>query len=323
MGIDVEQCDGDLCVSSVTPASEAWALGAEEGMPIQSLNGASTSGVVAGHLITKAVLLSDDGDQLRIDVTPTTISKSPMKFSLWILGALFALLGAAVVMRRPDLLAARMFWMFAGVTAFGLAVGPSSGGPVPPWSRIIQGLMLIGTGATILPFAMALGQRYASQAGVKIGQLTAGAGILLIVVFGVSLFARPLFDVVRPAIFLYLSLSVLGAVVVLTIASIGRGPSADPQEARLVVWGILLGTGPFVVLTLIPEALGYRTLAPEHITILAWGLIPASIAYAILRHQLLGIRRLIHRGMVYSLATLALLALVNSSCVAALCTAGV
>ncbi|HKQ96308.1 MAG TPA: sensor histidine kinase, partial [Candidatus Polarisedimenticolia bacterium] len=71
--------------------------------------------------------------------------------------------------------------------------------------------------------------------------------------------------------------------------------------------GIACGTLPFVTLTLIPIVTGHRELVPWYVTAPLTGLIPASFAYAILRHHILGIRRLVHRGMVYGITSLALL----------------
>ena len=67
-----------------------------------------------------------------------------------------------------------------------------------------------------------------------------------------------------------------------------------------------MGTLPLVSFTLIPEALGMNSVFPAYLTILAWGLLPAFFAFAILQHQMLGIRRLVHRGMVYGLVSLGL-----------------
>jgi signal transduction histidine kinase len=57
-------------------------------------------------------------------------------------------------------------------------------------------------------------------------------------------------------------------------------------------------------------------ILPSHLTAVLWGIIPLTFAYAILRHQLLGIRRLVHRGMVYGITTIVTLVLMSSLVVA-------
>ena len=71
--------------------------------------------------------------------------------------------------------------------------------------------------------------------------------------------------------------------------------------------GWTFGIVPSIVLTLVPEIFGFTTVVPAHVSVLFWGFVPLTLAYAILQHQLLGIRRLIHRGMVYAAASVALL----------------
>ncbi|MCI0438683.1 MAG: hypothetical protein L0177_06075, partial [Chloroflexi bacterium] len=123
---------------------------------------------------------------------------------------------------------------------------------------------------------------------------------------------------IRPALFLYASASVLGAVALLlaygnalvSLPNLRQQSPTTRQQAKVALAGIVLGLFPFVGLTLIPEALGQRTLLPIHLTVLAVVFMPALFAYAILQYQLMGIRKLVHRGMVYGITTVALLTII-------------
>ena len=84
--------------------------------------------------MSNAELVTPAGDVFRVEATVTPISQGPMRFSLWLVGASFALLGAAVLLRRPDLSTAKVFAAFAGTTALALVVAPSAGGPAPEWA---------------------------------------------------------------------------------------------------------------------------------------------------------------------------------------------
>jgi len=284
-------------------------------MAVLTANGQSVTdtdgGIAIEDTIREVELLTHSGEILHVPVIENPLGQSPMKFSLWALAGMFALLGAAVIVRRPDLRAARMFWVFAGFTAVALAIGPSSAGPGPYWARILEGLSLLGIGSSFLLFASAL-TKEPSESRPSLGvRLFAGFGVILVAAYGVSLLVRPsLYQVVRPMVLLYVSASALGGVGLLAIeVSPHRSPGAR-QQARLALWGTALGMLPFISLSFVPKALGQASLVPDHITILGLALMPAAFAYAILQYQLLGIRKLVHRGMVYGIVAVVLLTLI-------------
>jgi len=258
----------------------------------------------------EAVLLTPGGEQLHVELTETSISHGAARFSLWVVGGVFALLGAAVVLRRPDSHTARMFALFTGSAAVALAVGPSAGGPAPPWALILQDFSLWGIGATLPNFIVAL-LKQPPRLRWFVAATFAVFGFIMTLVYVASILANPsLYEIVQPVLFLYLSLAVLVSVWLLAVKRTGQESALNREQARICLWGTALGMLPFVTLTLIPEALGQDALLPAHITILPFALMPIFFAYAILQHQLLGIRRLIHRGTVYGTTTIVLLVLV-------------
>ena len=256
-------------------------------------------------------LLSPTGEVLNIDQRAgwLPLGDSPLKFSLWGVGTMFAALAATVVRRRPDLGAARVFGLLAGSMALALAVGPAAGGPAPEWAVVVQVAAVLGVGAFFLPFAVSLTGCPAVRTRSRFAAVFSLVGLLLFVAFISAVLAEPrLYEVVRPLAFLYVSISVLGVVALLIFEAV-RQESLGRQQARIALSGIALGALPFVLFTLLPEALGRESIIPQHLTVLALLLIPVFLAYAILRHQLLGIRRLVHRGMVYTITTLGLVAI--------------
>ncbi len=116
----------------------------------------SVTDALPTQAITEAVLQKPTGEELSLKVTARPFGQSPMKFSLLALGAVFALLGAAVVLRRPDLQAARVFGIFAGFASLALAVAPDSDGPGHPWALIVQFMTHAGFGASLLSFVVVL-----------------------------------------------------------------------------------------------------------------------------------------------------------------------
>lgn len=284
-------------------------------MVVTTINGESVAGSrsasIAPSQVREAEVMTSQGKSLQVKSHLEAIGESPTKFYLWGLGGMFALLGWAVVLRRPDLRAARLFGLFAGISALALAVGPASGGPAPEWAVAMQALTLVGIGGVLLPFVCSLVGNARDQRYPLWLVAFVGLGLLIGLGYGVSVLYRPaIYEWLRPVLMLYVAASACGAVAMLAL-KVSRETSPGPrQQARISLLGIALGILPFVVLTLIPEAMGRGSLAPVPITVLAVGLVPASFAYAILQHQLLGIRRLVHRGMVYGIASIATLVVI-------------
>jgi signal transduction histidine kinase len=264
--------------------------------------------------VAEAILQSASGKTLNAKVVLRPIGQSPMKFSLWALGGVFALLGAAVVVRRPDLWSARLFGLFAGFSSLALAVGPDSGGIGHQWAIIIQIVTLAGLGASFLPFVAVLVREpaWSRWRFVRSVLLFVGFGFVLAAAYVTSVVVHPAsYGWIKPILFFYMSISCLGGVGLLAYQAAREGSAVLRHQARLLAWGIVLSSLPFVSFTLIPEALGGASILPVHISILALALMPAFFAYAILHYQLLGIRRLVHKGMVYVVTAFAIVLIIT------------
>ncbi len=318
LGIRIGTIEGRPCVTWVMPGSKAWDQGARPGMPVLSVDGRSLADIDPGTLpaaaSAEAVLQQPGGEELRLDVTPRPLGESPMKYSIWALGAVFALLGTAVVLRRPDARDARMFVLFTGLASLTLAVAPASDGPGYPWALILQFWALAGFGASFILFVASItglppfARRYTARALLVHASLAFAFGA----VYTASVSLRPAwYEWIRPLLYLYILASFAGGVLLLGLRSAREGSSPLGHQARLLLWGIVLSSLPFASFTLIPEALGRASVLPVQVSILALALMPAFFAYAILQHQLLGIRRLVHRGMVYGLTAFLLLVIIT------------
>lgn len=311
------QEDNVMRVSWVMPGGYAWDHGVRPGMEVLSVDGFPISdlgtGIISIQPQEETELLTSTNEILQVEAIQTPIGQSPMKYSLWAAGGVFALLGITVILRRPDSHVARMFALASGLPAIALAVAPSAGGPGPSWAVAVQFLSVMGIGAVCTPFGFALLEEPSGQhKSTKLLIIFTTLSFLLAIAYGISILVNPsLYEIVRPTVFLYFSLSNLGMVGLLAAKGIHQESHLSREQARICLWGTALGVLPFVILTLIPEALGYDTLVPDYITILFLIFVPAFFAYAILQHQLMGIRRLLHRGMVYGLSSLTLFLLIN------------
>ena len=275
-------------------------------MRVVSINGATveSDSKIPEPRLFNAELVGFDDKPLRTRVVLGPIVEGPMRWSLWSLSAVFAALGAVVVVRRPDHAAARLLGLFGGFTAVALAVSPSASGVHTAWALVVMFVSLIGVGATLLPFSLALLNVDKSQGVARVVWGYAGIGAVIVGAYAASVALLPEFyPVPRTALALYVATSVLGAVLVLAVSGAKNRSTYTRQQARLVLFGVLLGTSPFVVLTLLPGTLGSTMLLPAHLTVLPTGLVPACAVVAIMQFQLFEIRRLVHRGMVYALTT--------------------
>jgi len=307
LGLDLGSCGGDPCVSWVLPAGHAWFDGARPGMRVLSVNGQPPRAGIRPDPLLQAELRSPNGEPFVARVLDGDITRPLARLSLWLTGACFALLGALVLLRRPDAAVARYFALFAGFTGVAFAVSPASGGVHSAWSLVVQFLSLLGLAAFLPAFAFAfVGDPKGARRTLLCSSM---AGGLLLAGYLVSLLLRPSFySVVRIGFAAYFACSILAALVVLARRALPRQPEASARDARLALSGIACGTLPFIGLTLIPLSVLQSDLAPSYATAPLWAAIPLTLTYAILRHQTLGIRRLVHRGMVYGLTTLATLA---------------
>ncbi|HUD72904.1 MAG TPA: hypothetical protein VMQ62_13170, partial [Dongiaceae bacterium] len=309
LGMTLSPCRTGTCVDWVMPAGFGWHRGARPGMRV-------LSSLPDPGRPTEARLETATGELLPVSVGAGAGISPEAEIGLGIVGLAFALLAAAVLVRRPHDLTARLFALFGGLAAVALGVAPAAGGPHPAWALIVQFVSILAFGATVPAFAGAfVGNRNGPGAAMRLFWLF-GGGILATYLFAL-VFKPAVYEVVRVLFGLYLTVSIFAALGLL--ARRASGPSLRPavHEARLALAGIACGALPFVILTLIPVTTGYRDVVPWYITASLTGFIPAAFAYAILRHQLLGIRRLIHRGMVYGITAVALLIvlslLVNAS----------
>jgi signal transduction histidine kinase len=250
------------------------------------------------------VTLSTASGPLVISATTRAAVSGRAETLLGLSGLAFALLAAAVLVRRPGAQAARWFALFAALAAVALGVAPAAGGPHPAWALSAQFLSMLGLAATLPAFAVAfVGSRRPPRALRVLW--TAAAVLLAAYLFAVAVHPA-VYAWLRVVFGAYLTFSVLAAIGLLARRA-AAGDDASVHDARLALAGIACGTLPFLVLTLIPVLAGSREIFPSYVTASLAGLIPAAFAYAILRHQLLGIRRLVHRGMVYGITAYVLL----------------
>ncbi|MCL4402190.1 MAG: ATP-binding protein [Acidobacteria bacterium] len=103
----------------------------------------------------------------------------------------------------------------------------------------------------------------------------------------------------------------------LTLLYLGSGVAAsadysdDPIARRQLQWlryGVFAGVMPFAVLYVIPYSLGVLPSEYLKLSVLSLGLVPLTLAYAVVRYRLMDVDILFRRGYAYTLATLCVFA---------------
>jgi signal transduction histidine kinase len=120
-----------------------------------------------------------------------------------------------------------------------------------------------------------------------------------------------LWAALRPGMLVMLAICLLGGVGILGWRL--RFTSRENQEQlRIVTLGTLIGLVPFVWLSVIPMLVTGDEIILGEVAVLGFVLMPLSFGYAIMRHSLMGIKRLFHRTAAYALITAAIIIIYGS-----------
>ncbi len=169
--------------------------------------------------------------------------------------------------------------------------------------RLLNGAFLIPLGVHLTAYfprrsplsARALLTIYALTAGLLAG--------LMFVPYGAGLRLPWL-------VFLTWQLGLLGLALIQLVRTIRRSALDRPRaaaQARILLFVIVVSQTPFVIrLTGLPFEL---TLVPYDVVLIAELVLPAGIAYAILRHDLFGIDTAVRRALAYGTLSLSVLAI--------------
>ncbi len=78
----------------------------------------------------------------------------------------------------------------------------------------------------------------------------------------------------------------------------------EKSQSRWILWGVTIGSFPFLLLSIMPQFFGITELIAEEYTVIFFLVIPFSFTMAIVRYRLLNIDLLISRTLVYGILTL-------------------
>ena len=316
-------------VAAGTPGEQAGlqpgdVLIAIDGRSVESLDDVLEAAHTAepGTQLEYTVLRLGSQELRRLALGPVPDGNEGIYRVLAAVGFFTLLIGASVRVRRPgDQATLHFFWLtvaFFGVFAFSYSGRLDRLDLVFYWADEVSILLLP---PLFMHFAFAFPERSPGWMRGQLGPwffpllylpalLLGGAQVVVLVrqdPSGAGLTGT--IETLWGLEHLYLAACVLGGLAIMIVA-LGRVRSmTSRRQLRWIVSGAVLGGVPFAVGYAIPFALGVDLLPRMELTAIPLGLIPLAFASAIVRYRLRDVEVIIKRGLVYTAALSAMVAI--------------
>jgi putative nucleotidyltransferase with HDIG domain len=302
--------DGRWVVSEIVPTSLGYDQNIQPGdivverdglsLPKADGNGKEETFTGARELVIQR---AGDASVGKVDVRwdEATTDNSMRSWAYSLLGLIFIGVGGPVFAKARERTAASTFYVFCIATASALAVSLAA---------ILGNEWLLAAMFAIMVLWAGSFAVFFFKFPVRIGknQREHNIAIATVVVTGVAIICAYLwvwnghsedYAWVQPLYYIY-----LGGCIVAGLVSLGRSLVAERspeirQQLILLLGGTAFAVGPSVILGLVPSLIIQQPFVHIETTALALGIMPLAFAYAITQHQLLGVRSLVRRGVVY------------------------
>ncbi|HVC19634.1 MAG TPA: ATP-binding protein [Vicinamibacterales bacterium] len=319
---------GDIAAASPAEAAgirSGDVLLAIDGKPVQAV--ADVSRVLhagsKGTTLHYTLLRFGRTQLVQVALRPVPRGNTPIYFALAVVGFFSLLVGASVRLRRPDDQATlHFFWLcvaFFGTFTFSFNGTLNRLDWLFYWADDIATLLLP---PLFLHFTLVFPERRARPrtrvpawtALVPALYLPAGAFGLARVMSVLraadneALFAGRMGLIDRGEL-IYMALCFLAGLAVLLRARRQPLSGTARRQLRWILWGTALGAGPFAVAYAIPWALGFNPSVMIQLTAIPLGLLPLTFASAIVRYRLMDVEVIVKRGLVYTAAVSAIVAI--------------
>ena len=323
---------GQVVAREIAPDTPGARLGIRSGDVLVAVNGTdvATKGEVIdalhataeGDTVTYAILR--EGETSFVFVSVARIPTGPVGYyyALASVGIFALLVGATVRLRRPENQASlHFFWLtvaFFGVMSFSYAGRLDTLDYVFYWGDIFALLLLP---PLFLHFALMFPERpdswMRSDTGrtllplIYLPSLLLGGARIAVMLRGREQGAvlSSVITLVERGEILLLGLSLAAGLAVM-IRALGRVRSVTARrQLRWIVWGTAFGTAPFVLGYALPWSLGFQPIPGAEFSAVLLGLVPLAFASAIIRYRLMDVEVIIKRGLVYTAATMAIIAI--------------
>ena len=275
----------------------------------------------SGSVLTYTLLRLGTREMLQVQLAPVPQGNSVLYFVLAAVGVFTLIVGAAVRLRRPgNQSSLHFFWLsvaFFGVFAFSYSGRFNHLDWVFYWADEIS---LLALGPMLFHFSLVFPDRSGSWVRTTLGARLLPFIYLPALLMGATravaiamLDGRPGLQGVIATLDrfdpLYFGICLACAFVVLVRALTRVRSVTARRQLRWIVWGTILGGGPFAVGYAVPFALGIVPSVRMQLLAIPLGLIPLAFASAIVRYRLMDVEVIIKRSLVYVAAAAAIVAI--------------
>lgn len=238
-----------------------------------------------------------------VEVSNQNAENTPplQKFSFLFLSLIFIAVGGPVYVKARQRAAASAFYLFCIASALCLSVA-SIISLQYPWllAPMFTGVSVWAAAFAIffLKFPLKVGRTAQQHSFVVAAILLYGFVVLALYLYSFFFNAQFYDDVAAPNNFVYLAVCTLIGLASLVRAFFIQRSKLVQNQLTVLVVGTAIAVCPTLLLGILPRVFGQSGLDVSF-TALSLGIMPLSLAYAITQHQLLGIRGLVKRGVVY------------------------
>lgn len=324
--------DEGVVAAEIAPRSPAAAVGVRPGdvllaiddRPVQQVSEVVQALHAADGSATLRYTLLRLGTREVVDVrlAPIPNNRGALYFLLAAVGVFSLLIGGIVRLRRPrDEATLHFFWLsvaFFGVFTFSFSGRLDRLDWIFYWGDVVSILLLP---PLFLHFSLIFPERQPRWAhGVTarpvvpllyVPALILGA-VRVIALAKAETSAAVAIDVIAAVErlqLLYLAVCLIAGLGVLTRAFANVRSLTGRRQLRWIAWGTALGGTPFAIGYALPYALGIDPSVPMELSAIPLSLIPLAYASAIVRYRLMDIEVIVKRGLVYTAALSAIVAI--------------
>ena len=278
------------------PGSTPWERGRRPGNPVLALDGrqpdARDAGVWTGGQI--AVRVGTGGPAVVVDAR--SLLPGHDTWPLLALSPWFLLLGTLVALRASHPEVGRATYALFASAAFSLALAPAAIAEVP-LGMVAEFTATCLFAGYFVRFFLAFP---VPRGGARLRAAIWAAPLAVIALYLLELVRPTSYEPIDVAhLTLLLAYMLLGAGLLIHAFVTGRDPEAR-RGLTIISASTVAAVLPFVALYLAPQLLRGTPLLPSEHAILALAILPASFAYAILRHRTLDVR-MAQRWLVHGL----------------------
>jgi putative nucleotidyltransferase with HDIG domain len=289
-----EVASGQKVVTHVVPYGISYDRGVRPGDVLVNL---SEKGL--GRFATFA-RGGDLSQPIQVDTEGSEALSALQRWSFILLALIFIGVGAPVYVKARQRTAAVAFYIFCVASAVALAVGPSAYLGYG-WGLALTFLSIVVWAGSFafffFKFPVKVGKTRRRH-DFMVGAVLVG-GALVSAAYLVTFLSNPsLYDVTRSMNYLYLVGCIGAGLYSLAQALFTEHSQEVRQQMAILLGGTALAVGPSLLLGILPALFAFPHISID-VTVLSLGFMPLSFAYAIVQHQLLGVRNFVRRGVVY------------------------